>query len=118
MRKSFAFFILLAVSVLFAYCSHSKKATATVTEVPKLTYQANIQPIILGSCAPCHIPSQNGSKKAYDNYANTSADADDIIMRIQLNPGDRGFMPFKHPKLSDSTINVFKQWKADGLLEK
>jgi len=27
-------------------------------------------------------------------------------------------MPFKHPKLSDSTINVFAEWKKDGLLEK
>jgi hypothetical protein len=41
-----------------------------------------------------------------------------MLTRINLNPGDRGFMPFKHPKLSDNTINVFAQWKKDGLLEK
>jgi hypothetical protein len=36
-----------------------------------------------------------------------------------LNPGERGFMPFKKTaKLSDSTIAVFKQWKEDGLGEK
>ena len=41
-----------------------------------------------------------------------------FLKSIQLNPGEKGFMPFKHPKLSDSTINVFVKWKEDGLLEK
>ena len=41
-----------------------------------------------------------------------------MIRRIELNPTDKGFMPFrKTEKLSDSTIAVFKQWKADGMLE-
>jgi hypothetical protein len=46
-------------------------------------------------------------------------DIDEIIRRIELNPTDKGFMPFKKTaKLNDSTINVFKKWKADGMLEK
>ena len=44
-------------------------------------------------------------------------DIDEIVRRIQLNPGDKGYMPFKRPKLSDSTIMVFKQFKQDGVLE-
>ena len=43
---------------------------------------------------------------------------DDILVRIKANPGDKGFMPFKHDKLSDSLINVFVKWKSDGLAEK
>jgi hypothetical protein len=51
-------------------------------------------------------------------YATAKTNIDEMITRIQLNPGDKGFMPFKHPKLPDSTIQVFVKWKADGLLEK
>jgi hypothetical protein len=71
----------------------------------------------MNNCSPCHIPAKGGNKKAYDNYGNVKNDIDDIIRRISLNPGDRGFMPFKHAKLSDSTIAVFVKWKADGLAE-
>ncbi|MES1218310.1 MAG: hypothetical protein ABUT20_22580, partial [Bacteroidota bacterium] len=69
-------------------------------------------------CSPCHIPAKGGNKKPYDNYANVSKDIDAMIQRIQLNPTDKGFMPFKGKKLSDSTIAIFQKWKADGLLEK
>ncbi len=44
-------------------------------------------------------------------------DIDAILDRINKNPEDRGFMPFKHPKLPDSTINVFVNWKKNGLRE-
>jgi hypothetical protein len=38
-----------------------------------------------------------------------------MIARIELNPGQKGFMPCKRSKLSDSTINVFKQWRDSGM---
>ena len=86
---------------------------------PKLVYENGLQTLIASNCSPCHIPAKGGRKKAYDNYANVKTDIDDMIRRIELYPTDRDFMPFKKTeKLSDSTIAVFKQWKADGLLEK
>ena len=89
------------------------------TAVPKLTYENNLQIVIMANCVPCHIPAKGGNKKPYDNYANVKTDIDEMIRRIELNPGDRAFMPFrKEAKLSDSTIAVFKQWRDDGLLEK
>ena len=51
------------------------------------------------------------------NYQNVKTDIDEIIRRIQLNPGERGFMPMKHPKLSDSSIAIFINWRNDGLIE-
>ncbi|SRR5690348_15188309 len=108
--------ILLTVFV-FSNCHSSKKAagTAAAPEKPKFTYEANVRTVIAGYCSPCHIEGK-GNKKPYDNMANAKADIDEMIRRIELNPGDRGFMPFKgKARLSDSTINVFKQWKADGL---
>ena len=74
--------------------------------------------VISDKCAPCHIPSKGGNKKAYDNYANVKADIDEIIRRIELNPGEKGFMPFKRvTKLAADTIAVFKKFKDDGALE-
>ncbi|HSU27560.1 MAG TPA: hypothetical protein VLJ68_04205 [Chitinophagaceae bacterium] len=124
MKKMILFLTLVVTVVAFTYCSHSKKATSstnstntTTTTVAKVSYTNNIVPMIMNNCVPCHVPSKGGNKKAYDNYPNVKADIDEMIRRIELNPGDRGFMPFKHAKLSDSAINVFKQFKADGIVE-
>lgn len=113
MKKILA--ILLASSmILFQFCGNRKAQVA----VPKLTYETNVQPLISTKCAPCHIPPK-GFKKAYVTFDAVKADIDEMIRRVQLNPTDKGFMPFKKTeKLSDSLINILVQWKKDGLLEK
>jgi nitrate/TMAO reductase-like tetraheme cytochrome c subunit len=110
--------ILLIVSLIgfFQYCASSKKATTTSAPV-SLTYISNVQPTIIANCSPCHIPPK-GFKKALDTYDAAKTNISDMIRRINLNPNDKGFMPFKHNKLSDSVINIFVKWNADGLLEK
>jgi len=120
MKKISIFLLMGAAVIVLANCGPSKTTTTTTTApvVPKMTYASNLEPVIAANCTPCHIPAKGGNKRPYDNYANVKTDIDEIIRRIELNPTDRGFMPFKHAKLSDSTINVFKQWKADGLMEK
>ena len=117
MKRYYVLVLLIATAIIFSYCSSSKKASKSPP--PKMVFENSLQTLIVGNCSPCHIPQKGGQKKAYDNYANVKADIDDIIRRIELSPTERGFMPFrKTEKLSDSTIAVFKQWKADGLLEK
>lgn len=115
MKKISIVFLLAGAALLFSYCTGTKK---TASATPKLSYENSIQTLIAGSCSPCHIPSRGGNKKAYDNYSNVKTDIDEIIRRIGLEPHERGYMPFKRPKLSDSTIAVFKQWKNEGLAEK
>ena len=105
---------IVSAVIIFSYCNTAKKAAVTP---PKLTYTNNIQSLVTTNCSPCHIPDKGGKVKPLNTYAAASSSIDDILRRIQLNPGEKGFMPFKHPKLSDSTINVFKQWKSDGLPE-
>jgi nitrate/TMAO reductase-like tetraheme cytochrome c subunit len=105
-----------AISV-FSYCSSSKNTAKPVIPVAS-TYENNIQQLVVANCSPCHIPAKGGNKLALDNYEGVSKNIDNIISRIEKNPTDRGFMPFKREKLSDSAINVFKQWKQDGLLAK
>ena len=116
MRKYPILILLTGAVFVFSYCSSSKKAAKA--ESPKVAYENSIQTLVVGNCSPCHIPEKGGKKKAYDNFANVKSDIDDIIRRIEMEPHERGFMPFKKEKLSDSTIAVFKKWKEDGLLEK
>lgn len=112
--KKISVLFLLIIPVILQFCSTTKN---TVTKkAPSLTYTKDIKPLMLAHCTPCHFPPK-GNKKAYDNYLAVKTDIDFIISRIQKNPGEKGFMPFKHAKLSDSTINVFVNWKKEGLLE-
>jgi cytochrome c553 len=115
MRKLSIALVLFAAVFLFQFCSSSKKTTAAVP--PPVNFESNVKPMILASCGPCHVAGQ-GNKKSLDNFANAKEYADDIIARIQKNPGERGFMPMRHDKLSDSAIAFFTEWKKAGLLEK
>jgi cytochrome c553 len=115
MRKLSIALTLITSVTLFQFCSSSKKTTAASASVT--TYEGNIKPIITASCAPCHIEGK-GNKKALDNFANASAEADEMIERIQKNPGDHGFMPMRNAKLADSSIALFVDWKKSGLKEK
>lgn len=116
MKRYYVLLLLITTAVIFSYCGSSKKASKSAPA--RMVYENSIQTLIVGNCSPCHIPEKGGQKKSYDNYANTKGDIDEIIRRIELHPGERGYMPFKRERLSDSTIAVFKQWKTDGLLEK
>lgn len=84
--------------------------------MPKTTYLVNVQGIITANCSPCHFPPK-GFKKPLNTYDSARLNIDEIIARIQKQPNEKGFMPFKHSKLSDSTIMVFVNWKKDGLIE-
>lgn len=110
MRKLAITLTLVATVMLFQFCHNSKKIAAT----PMVTFENNVLPVVKTSCAPCHV---NGPG-ALVNYAVAKEKADDIIRRIQLDPTERGFMPLKHPKLSDTAITAFVDWKKGGLLEK
>jgi len=114
--KKIPVLLLIATVSFFQYCASSKKNTTAPVHV-SLTYAANVQSTVQANCSPCHMPPK-GSKKPLDTYAAVKDNIGDIITRIKLNPGERGFMPFKHEKLSDSVINIFVQWNTDGLLEK
>jgi len=122
MKKIYVFAGMAVLALGLTYCSSSKKAAKKAAEtaaaVPKTTYTAAVSTVIAGNCTPCHIPSKGGNKKPYDNYANVKADIDEIIRRVELNPTDKGFMPFKKTeKLPADVIAVFKKFKEDGALE-
>lgn len=113
--KKFYILTFIIAGIALQNCSTTKKAV--VTKPAAVTYASNIQGILNTSCTPCHFPPQ-GNKEPLNTYATAKAHIDGIIDRINRNPGDRGFMPAKHPKLPDSTITAFVKWKEGGLLEK
>lgn len=117
MKKYFFLAASVTIVIVFSNC-HSARKSTTENVVPKMTYETNIQSLIANNCTPCHFPARGGNKKPLDTYDGVKANIDDMIHRIELNPTDKGFMPFKHAKLSDSTIAVFKQWRDDGMIAK
>lgn len=121
MKKLYVFAAIGVISTALTYCSTSRTATSApiAATAAKTTYTTTMAPVIASACSPCHIPSKGGNKKAYDNYANVKSDIDQILRRIDtLNPGERGFMPFRRTtKISADTIAIFKKFKEDGLLE-
>lgn len=112
MKKVLLLSCLAIFAVVLTQCSSSKKAAKAQT----ITYATNIQPIISSNCSPCHFPDK-GRARALNTYDAVKSNINDIISRIEKHPGDRGFMPMKRERLSDSTINIFKQWRDGGLTE-
>src|SRR4030095_9197993 len=105
--------------IVFAGCHSKKKAmtepTANAATNPSaVSYAVSVKSIVASNCSPCHITAQGGNKDALATDDALKANIDDVIRRVELNPTDMGFMPFKHAKLSDSTIAVFKQWRDAG----
>jgi hypothetical protein len=112
--------VVAAISML-SNCHSAKKSagkTTAPTTVPStaaaVAYHSNMESVLAANCSPCHFPSKGGNKTPFDTYEAAKSHLDSMIVRIQLNPTDKGFMPFKRPKLSDSTINLFKQWRDSG----
>jgi cytochrome c553 len=117
MKKVISVSVMALAVLVLTNCSNGKKVAAAPV-VAKTNYTTDVQTIVMAKCSPCHIPAKGGNKLALDNYASVKNNIDDIIHRIELTPGTRGFMPFKGQKLSDAEINAFKKWKEDGLGEK
>jgi hypothetical protein len=115
MKKWFVVILSISTVLVFSQCSSSKKVSDTT---PKLSYESHVQNIIMTKCSPCHIPVQKGKKKDYSNFTAVQGDIDEILRRIQLNPGEKGFMPFRGHKLGSDTILIFQQWKDGGMIEK
>lgn len=89
----------------------------TVTPViVKTTYTANIKPLLVNSCAPCHVSGGSNPNK-WDNYATTKSKINGIIDRVQRETTAAGFMPQGGSKLSAANIALLKKWVDDGLLE-
>jgi hypothetical protein len=118
MKKYFTIGFVITTVTIFSNCHSAKKAqTESEAMKPKVTYDTDVQNLVSNNCTPCHFPSKGGNKKPFDSYDAVHANIDSMIARISLSPGQKGFMPFKKPKLSDSVITVFKEWRNQGAVK-
>lgn len=101
-------------TAFFAACT--KKASVGKT-AKATTYTTDIMPLIQAKCTPCHLPSKGGFKANFENYEGAKKYGAEMLVRVMLNPGDRGFMPFKHDKLPAEEIALLKKWVDGGMLE-
>lgn len=92
--------------------------TVVVTvNLAKTTYVANVKPIFVASCTPCHLAGGANPNK-WDDYATAKAKINLILDRVKREPGTTGFMPRNGTKLAADKIATLEKWVADGLLEK
>jgi len=83
----------------------------------KITYLADVKPIMTASCGACHLAGGANPNK-WDEYTPTKTKIATIIDRVKREPGTAGFMPRNGTKLSADKIAILEKWVADGLLEK
>ncbi len=110
----------LILAVMFSNCGSSKKSTTATGTAPAhadITFERNVLPVIQSRCSPCHIAGQ-GKKTPLDQYGNAKSDIDDMINRISKQKGEHGFMPMRGERLAENEIQILKDWKAQGLVEK
>ena len=80
-----------------------------VENPPEVTFSTDIKPLIDSKCASCH--------PTYSEYETSKINIDEILNRVQLNEGTRGFMPKGGTKLSNESIQLLKDWLDTGLNE-
>jgi hypothetical protein len=115
--KNVFFALTLMSMAVFTACSKKNSASKTPKVIPT-TYTTDMMPLIQAKCTPCHLPSKGGFKANFENYEGVKKYGAEMLARVQLNPGDRGFMPFKHEKLTAEEIVIIKKWIEQGMLEK
>ena len=105
--------LLLTVSVMLQNCKPQQKISVTENLV---SYEIDIKPLMVRSCTPCHFP-ENGRKKMLDTHDKVVADISEIIKRVELQPEEEGFMPFKSKRqaLSPEEITLIKAWVTQGM---
>ena len=73
--------------------------------------------MVLTSCGTSGCHAVGGVFPVLTNYDEISANAQNILSRIQLDPTNVQLMPFGGPKLADSIIQNFQFWIDQGLLD-
>lgn len=112
MKKNLLILTAAAITI-FAACTKKASPGKTAT-----TFVSDLTPLMQAKCSPCHIPTKGGKKADFENYASAKKYGPDMLTRVMLNPGDRGFMPFKHDKLPAEEIAIIKNWVDQGMQEK
>ncbi|HNU89191.1 MAG TPA: hypothetical protein PKJ94_12905 [Ferruginibacter sp.] len=110
----------LVILIVFVSCAKKTNPSSATTEAPKpkaTSYTVEVLPLLQAKCSPCHFPSKGGNKANFESFASASKFGAAMLDRIQKNPGERGFMPMRNPKLSETEIATVKKWVDGGMVE-
>jgi len=112
MKKSI--YILFSAVLITACDSRTYEEVSENTPIVELVrYNQDVKAIVDNNCVSCHSA---GSFKPLVSYNDVKNNIEGILDRIQRPNGDPGKMP-QGGSLSQTQINVFIKWKADGLIE-
>lgn len=112
MKKSI--YILFSAALLTACDSRTYEEVSENTPIVEVVrYNQDVKTIVDNNCISCHSA---GSFKPLASYNDVKSNIEGIIDRIQRPNGDPGKMP-QGGSLSQTQINIFIKWKADGLIE-
>jgi mono/diheme cytochrome c family protein len=113
MKKIFFFF-----TFLFLISSCANDSENDLINVPDtVTYNNSVKAIIDANCIACHGNSSPAANLSLTNYNQVADSVDDIIDRIERPQGAQGMMPQSGTRLPQSSIDIIKKWRDDGLDE-
>lgn len=124
MKKST--YLVLSTAVIFlaliTVSSCAKDKTEIEVIVPEdcpttISFAGIVEPMMQANCSTsgCHGGGSSAGGYNLEGHANISANANDILNVINHEPGVVA-MPYFQPKLSDSLIEQFDCWVAQGTL--
>lgn len=114
--KKLALILSLAVTVIACESRTYEEISDNTPIVEKVTYNKDVKPIVEANCIACHSPGGPASFQPWTSYNQVKTHIDNILDRIQRPNGDPDKMP-QGGALSQTQINIFIKWKADGLVE-
>ena len=117
------------LSSLCSLCLCGEFFAADAPKPPaKLTFDDNVLPLLKDKCAACHNPDKKRGGVVLNNFTRIMEGGSSGAL---VKPGDpensaifqvmahkrEPFMPPSSPQLPDETVNLLRQWIADGALE-
>lgn len=111
--------LLYLVSFAFVVAScKSDKITPLDADCPEvISFSEKIEPMIVANCATSGCHGTGFTSPALTTHNEIAASANQILVRIQLDPTSNQLMPSGGPKLADSLIQDFKCWVNQGTLD-
>ncbi len=109
--------VILCAAFHVASCK-SDKIVPVDNDCPDvISFSSQIEPLVQANCSTSGCHASGFVSPALTSHSQISANADDILTRIQLDPTNSQLMPSGGPKLTDSLIQQFSCWVSQGKLD-
>lgn len=110
--------LVLLGAVFFVASCKSDKIQPIESDCPDvISFSSQIEPLIQQNCSVSGCHASGFVSPSLTSHSEISANADDILTRIQLDPTNSQLMPSGGPKLADSLIQQFNCWVSQGKLD-